>query len=187
MAGADSTGKNGAGMSERTSGPPTSIDAPSRGLRIGEVAERVGASTRTLRYYEELGLLEPSGYSQGGERRYGSDDVQRVLRIRELQSLMGFNLEEIGSILGAEDRVEELRSEYRRGVSDDRYEAMLVEAAALNARTLERVLSKLILLETFQTELEDKALRYQRSAADHGIDLDAALRRAAEGEQPDPD
>jgi DNA-binding transcriptional MerR regulator len=107
-----------------------------------------------------------------------------VLRIRELQSLMGFNLEEIGSILGAEDRVDELRSEYRQGVTDARYEAMLVEAAALNARTLEQVLSKVILLETFQAELEEKAARYRRSAAEHGIDLDAALRKAADADQP---
>ena len=78
--------------------------------------------------------------------------------------------------------MEELRSEFRQGVSDARYEAMLVEAAALNARTLEQVLSKVILLETFQAELEEKAARYQRSAAEHGIDLDAALRKAAGAE-----
>jgi DNA-binding transcriptional MerR regulator len=182
----------GAGMSERTermtaggvSASTASSRNAGRSLRIGEVADRVGTSTRTLRYYEELGLLAPSGYSQGGERRYGAEDVQRVLRIRELQSLMGFNLEEIGSILGAEDRVDELRSEYRQGVTDARYEAMLVEAAALNARTLEQVLSKVILLETFQAELEEKAARYRRSAAEHGIDLDTALRKAADADQP---
>ena len=168
------------GVSASTASSPNA----GRSLRIGEVADRVGTSTRTLRYYEELGLLAPSGYSQGGERRYGAEDVQRVLRIRELQSLMGFNLEEIGSILGAEDRVDELRSEYRQGVTDARYEAMLVEAAALNARTLEQVLSKVILLETFQAELEEKAARYRRSAAEHGIDLDAALRKAADADQP---
>ena len=54
-----------------------------RTLRIGQIAEQVGVSTRTLRYYEELGLLQPSSYSQGGSRRYGEHDRQRILRIRD--------------------------------------------------------------------------------------------------------
>jgi DNA-binding transcriptional MerR regulator len=63
--------------------------------RIGEVAEAAGVSTRTLRYYEELGLVSPSGHSPGGARRYSDADLARVLRIRELQHLVGFNLEAI--------------------------------------------------------------------------------------------
>ena len=74
------------------------------GIRIGEAAARADASVRTLRYYEEVGLLEPSSRSSGGERRYSTTDIERVLRIRELKSLMGFNLDEIKGILAARDR-----------------------------------------------------------------------------------
>ena len=85
--------------------------------RIGEVAAETDVSTRTLRYYEELGLLTPSGHSPGGARRYSDDDVARVRRIRELQELVGFNLEEIRTIVAAEDRLGELRQEFRAGRS----------------------------------------------------------------------
>src|SRR3954465_3204042 len=81
--------------------------------RIGEIAEAAGVSTRTLRYYEELGLLSPSGHSPGGARRYSDSDLARVLRIRELQDLVGFNLDEIKKIVAAEARLGELRAEIR--------------------------------------------------------------------------
>ena len=68
------------------------VNAEAR-YRIGEIADAAGVSTRTLRYYEELGLVSPSGHSPGGARRYSDADLARVLRIRELQDLVGFNLD----------------------------------------------------------------------------------------------
>src|SRR5581483_11375829 len=115
--------------------------------RIGEIAEELGVSTRTLRYYEELGLVRPSEYSKGGSRRYLDADRERILRIRELQAVMGFNLQEIREILHADDRLAELRSEYARGVSPKRHRDILVEAARLNARTQEQVLAKIGVLQ----------------------------------------
>ena len=75
-----------------------------RRLRIGEAAERAAVSVRTLRYYEELGLLTPSDYSPGGARRYAEEDVARLARIRELKDLLGFNLDEVRTVLTAELR-----------------------------------------------------------------------------------
>src|SRR5437660_6702189 len=69
------------------------------GMRIGEVAAQLGVSPRTLRYYEELGLLRPSSKTAGGARRYSEAEVERLLRIRDLQELLGFNLEEIRVVL----------------------------------------------------------------------------------------
>ena len=51
--------------------------------RIGEVAKQTGVTTRTLRYWEELGLLQPASRTDGGERLYGAGDVRRVTRIEE--------------------------------------------------------------------------------------------------------
>jgi DNA-binding transcriptional MerR regulator len=147
--------------------------------RIGEIAEDLGLSTRTLRYYEELGLLTPSDYSKGGSRRYVEADRQRILRIRELQAIMGFNLEEIREILHADDRLVELSTEYRKGVTPKRQRAILVEAARLNARTQEQVVAKMAILQAFQDELEAKVERYQEVAKDLGVDLAAELRAAA--------
>lgn len=139
--------------------------------RIGEIAEQLGVSTRTLRYYEELDLVTPSSYSSGGSRRYDETDRQRILRIRELQAIMGFNLDEIREILHADDRLAELGTEYRKGVTPKRQRAILIEANRLNARTQEQVLSKVAILEAFQHELEAKADRYRELASELGIDL----------------
>jgi MerR family transcriptional regulator, repressor of the yfmOP operon len=143
------------------------------GYRIGEVAEQLGVSTRTLRYYEELGLLTPSSYSKGGSRRYDEADRQRLLHIRELQAIMGFNLEEIREILHAHDRLAELSTEYRKGVTPKRHRAIVIEAARLNARTQEQVLAKIAILQAFQAELEAKAASYQEVAVELGVDLPA--------------
>jgi DNA-binding transcriptional MerR regulator len=70
--------------------------------RSGEVATRAGVTTRTVRYYQEFGLLIPSGRSPGGTRRYSEADVARLLRILELRNVMGLGLERIRVILQAE-------------------------------------------------------------------------------------
>jgi MerR family transcriptional regulator, repressor of the yfmOP operon len=136
---------------------------------IGKVAEEVGVTTRTLRYYEEFGLVTPSSRSAGGSRRYTEADVARVLRIRELQAVMGFNLEEIRELLHAGDRMEMLRAEYRAGTSVDRTKEIVTEAARLNARTQEQVLAKIGLLQAYLAELQTDAEKYENFAQEHGM------------------
>ena len=63
-------------------------------MHIGAVATRTGLSLRTLRHYDDIGLLRPSGRSEGGFRLYTEDDVDRVLVIRRMKPL-GFTLEEM--------------------------------------------------------------------------------------------
>jgi DNA-binding transcriptional MerR regulator len=70
--------------------------------QIGEVAEQVGLSLRTIRHYEELGLAPPSGRSAGGFRLYTSDDIERLRLVKELKPL-GFSLEETRSLLESLD------------------------------------------------------------------------------------
>jgi DNA-binding transcriptional MerR regulator len=72
--------------------------------QIGEVAERVGLSLRTVRYYEESGLLTPTGRTAGGFRLYDDDVVDRLLVIRKMKSL-GFTLEEMRSLLSVRDEL----------------------------------------------------------------------------------
>ena len=69
-------------------------------LRIGDLAAKTQKTVRTLRYYEEMGLLQPSSHTGGGFRLYRAEDVNRVLLIDRLQDL-GFRLEKIGEILQA--------------------------------------------------------------------------------------
>ena len=74
-------------------------------LKIGDFAKLAGTNLRTLRYYEELGLLQPAKRSQGGFRYYRPTDVNRLDLIRQLQDL-GMQLEDIRGLLT--DREEEL-------------------------------------------------------------------------------
>ena len=67
-------------------------------MQIGEVAEQVGLSLRTVRYYEEIGLVIPSGRSPGGFRQYDESDVRRLMIARDLKPL-GFSLDEIREIV----------------------------------------------------------------------------------------
>ncbi len=133
-------------------------------FRIGEVAERAGVSCRTLRYYEELGLLAPAEYSTGGARRYAEQDVARLLRIRELQELLGFDLGEIKVVLGAEDQRAGLRSEYLGGADVGRRREILAEAVEINERLRALVAAKQRRLEEMTRDLDDNAERYATRA-----------------------
>jgi len=147
--------------------PPAEPDATPR-LRIGEAAELAGTSTRTLRYYQELGLLTPSGTTAGGARRYSDADVARLHRIRHLRDLVGFNLTEIGVVLGAEDRLAEIRREWWAGLTPDRQRQLLHEATTINADLQDAVRVKMAGLHEFLAGLEERADTIRRRLAEVG-------------------
>ncbi|MFJ1747805.1 MerR family transcriptional regulator [Streptomyces sp. NPDC088116] len=74
-------------------------------MRIGEVAARTELSLRTIRHYEETGLVTPSARSQGGFRLYTDSDVARLMVIRRMKPL-GFSLDEMRALLAATDRLD---------------------------------------------------------------------------------
>lgn len=73
-------------------------------IQIGEVAERTGLSLRTIRYYEEVGLVVPSARSAGGFRLYAEADIARLMLVRRMKPL-GFTLEEMRQLLETLDAV----------------------------------------------------------------------------------
>ncbi len=128
--------------------------------RIGDLAREAGVSPRTLRYYEELGLLVPSGHTDGGERRYSAADKRYLNRIIECKELLGMNLEEIKDVVATMTRLEQLRELYRAEpdmgndqVNSKRIE-ILEEALAERQRLLSRLDEKLARL----TGLRDQVL-----------------------------
>jgi DNA-binding transcriptional MerR regulator len=135
------------------------IGAAQAHLRIGEAAELAGVSCRTLRYYQEIGLLSPAGTSPGGARRYSDVDIARVQRIRHLQELLGFNLTEIRTVLATEDRFESIRQEYAESDDADRHAQLLLEALTLSEELQAHVRAKLGRLSDFLTGLEEGADR----------------------------
>src|SRR5207244_5475330 len=80
---------------------------------IEQVATRTGFTKRTLRYYEEVGLLLPTGRTEGNYRRYSEADVERLERIKNLRDLLGFSLADIREILEVEDERGQIKVAYR--------------------------------------------------------------------------
>ena len=80
---------------------------------IEQVAARTGLTKRTLRYYEEVGLLPPTDRTEGNYRRYSEIDVQHLQRVKELRDLLGFSLSEIRDILDAEDERGQIKEAFR--------------------------------------------------------------------------
>lgn len=135
-------------------------------LRIGEVAKRTGLTTRTLRYWEELGLIRPSAYRGKGERLYSPTDMARVTRIRDLQELLGFSLAEVRVVLDTEDIdvLDRVRSEYRSGgVSPRRRRQLLDDAIEANDKLLARLETTLSRIGAFRDERAAKALQLREA------------------------
>ena len=69
-------------------------------MRIGDLSKKTGKTVRTLRFYEEKGLLEPADHTEGGFRLYKAEEAKRILLIERLQEL-GFSLDKVRELLGA--------------------------------------------------------------------------------------
>ena len=132
-------------------------------LRIGEVAERVGVTTRTIRYYEERGLLgRESQREKGAHRLYGEGDVVRLQELIRLRDLLGLSLEELVELVEAEEARAALRGQWAESATDEE-RAQIVEAAIpLVERQLELLTSRQETLAAFADELKDKLARLRR-------------------------
>lgn len=126
-------------------------------LRIGEVAERVGVTPRTIRYYEEIGLL-PSAQDrvQGKHRCYTDADVERVREIMRLRDLLGLTLEEVSALLEAEDARAQLRREIQQTEEPVEIKRILEQALGHIANQLELVRHRRRELEQLEAELVAK-------------------------------
>jgi MerR family transcriptional regulator, repressor of the yfmOP operon len=135
-------------------------------FRIGEVAERVGVTPRTIRYYEELGLLGTmDARAKGAHRLYAEADIARLEELIRLRNLLGLTLEEIVAVVEAEEARAALRNQWAESASDAE-RARIVEAAIpLVERQLELVNARRATLSEFADELSEKlrSLKKRRS------------------------
>jgi DNA-binding transcriptional MerR regulator len=135
-------------------------------FRIGEVAERVGVTTRTIRYYEELGLLGAGAErSKGAHRLYGESDVTRLQELVRLRDLLGLTLEEIVALAEAEEARAALRDRWFDDPTDAERRRIVEAAIPLVERQLGLVQARQRTLAEFAGELEAKLdLLRQRQA-----------------------
>jgi MerR family transcriptional regulator, repressor of the yfmOP operon len=144
-------------------------------LRIGEVAEQTGTTTRTIRYYEEIGLLpSPADRERGSHRLYDRADVQRLEELLRLKDLRGVSLEELRELVEAEDARAELRREWRSGVEDPvRRREILEQSMSHTARQLELIRRRRDQIARLEDELVAKRRRVRARLRE--------LERAPEG------
>ena len=122
----------------RTPTPPA--PTPARLLRINEVAAEIGLTTRTIRYYEEVGLLAPAARSDGDYRLYDASDLDRLRFIRDLRDDAGFSLAQIRQLLEDEAARERNRARLRATTDPVERRRYLHEAE-------ERILRQVALLD----------------------------------------
>jgi DNA-binding transcriptional MerR regulator len=131
-------------------------------LRIQEVAEEVGTTTRAIRYYEEVGLLEPAARSEGAYRLYDASDVERLRFIRGLRDDAGFSLAQIRQLLEDEAARERNRQQLRATDDPTERRALLADALERVERQIATLREKAERLATMIDEAEERR-RHLRS------------------------
>ena len=131
--------------------------APDRCYRIGKVAERLGVTTRTIRYYEELGLLGSGAErSKGAHRLYGEADIAHLQEVLRLRDLLGLSLESIVDLAQAEEARAALRDEWEHDPSDDDRMRIIETATPIIERQLALVCERQKTLAQFAKDLKER-------------------------------
>jgi MerR family transcriptional regulator, repressor of the yfmOP operon len=156
-------------------------DAQEQLLGIGAAAEKAGVSQRALRYYQQIGLLTPCGCTPGGLRRYSEEDLARVARIRQLQELLGLNLDEISLVLRGEDRLAEIRLAYHdEDTSRAERRALVRESLELQQGLRAAVEAKRQGIESFLTDLDSRIAKMRALLDDMAVSEAQSSARSRE-------
>jgi DNA-binding transcriptional MerR regulator len=141
-----------------------------RAMRIGEVAEQTGLTPRTIRYYEEIGLLGAGGSEsepreQGKHRCYTSADVERIAEIVRLRDLLGLSLDQLSQLVEAETARAEIRREIQ-GVDDpERKRELITEAHGHITTQLTLVRSRVTELCKLEQDLAERLVLCEQKLA----------------------
>ncbi len=139
-----------------------SDDAP---RRIGQVAKLLGISTRTVRYYEEVGLLGPQNTTDGGFRLYADADVERLTRIIHLKEVLNFTLDEVRYVMESDDELESLKEKGRADEDAGIRLEVIDSILALLDHQRDLALHQQIQLKTFLEDLGTKTAKAQEHRA----------------------
>jgi DNA-binding transcriptional MerR regulator len=148
----------------------TGSQAPAAGLRIGEVARMVGTTARTIRYYEEIGLLPAGGERAAGRHRlYAPEDVDRLREALRFKTLLGVSLEELKQLLEAEEARGALRDEWHHGnPGAQRRRVILDQLLGHVERQLELLAGRRAEIARLERELGAKREKIRARIADEG-------------------
>lgn len=154
-----------------------STETGERAYRIGEVAALVGLTTRTIRYWEELGLLPlDAGRAKGKHRCYTGADIDRLRELARFRDLLGLSLEELVALVEAEQARAALRDVWADTATDAERARIVDTALELVQRQLALVEGRMTTLSEFAGELQAKldALHERRGSPSPQRSVDAA-------------
>jgi DNA-binding transcriptional MerR regulator len=151
-----------------TSATPANASEPAALLRIQDVAADTGLTTRAIRYYEEIGLLEPAARSDGAYRLFDASDLERLHFIRSLRDDAGFSLAQIGQLLEDEAARERNRQRFRTTGDQAERRALIGDASKRVDRQIATLEAKRARLDAM---IEDARAR-RRHLDEHLANLD---------------
>lgn len=96
-------------------------------FKIDQVALQSGLTKRTIRYYEEIGILPPPQRSQGGIRYYTQDDIELLQKIKNTKEALGLSLEELQNIISISDTIEAQKAGYKKSTERTEQKKLLIE------------------------------------------------------------
>lgn len=134
-----------------------------RTYSIEQVAAQTGLTKRTLRYYEEVELLPPTGRTEGNYRRYSDEDIQRLEHIKKLRDLLGFSLADIRAMLEVDDERGLLKEANRRETDVAAKIARIDRGDELIRRQLQLIEQKIAGLEEMRASLQANIERHART------------------------
>jgi DNA-binding transcriptional MerR regulator len=148
-----------------TTEPPA---ASGRLLRIQEAAAEVGLTPRSVRYYEELGLLRPAARSDGDYRLYDESDLERLRFIKGLRDDAGFSLAEVAQLLEDEEARERGHAAFHATTDPEERKRLLCERVAIFERQIETLERKIGRLQAMVDETEAKKARTMAKVVEIG-------------------
>jgi MerR family transcriptional regulator, repressor of the yfmOP operon len=132
------------------------------GFRIGTVAAEAGTTTRTIRYYEEIGLLSAGdGRPKGGHRLYTREDVERVREIIRLRDVLGLSLDQLNQLFTLESERQQLKEEWAAASDSAEQRRILLAASACADAQLALVEERKTQLAILEREICDRRARIQ--------------------------
>ncbi len=154
-------------------------------LQINEVAAETGLTTRAIRYYEEIGLLEPAARSEGDYRLYDASDLERLRFIRSLRDDAGFSLAQINQLLEDDAARERNRARLRETGDPTERRALLIDARDRVDRQIEILEAKAARLASMIEEARERRAHLDGHLAD--VDRDARASTTSSSPKPKGD
>ena len=167
--------------------PPASGTPGPGNQRIGDVARSLGTTPRTIRYYEEIGLLQGAERASGAHRLYSQGEVERLGEVIRLKELLGLSLDELKTVLAAEEARAEVRAQLRReDVEPQRRRELLAEGLGHLDRQLELVRRRASEITRLQDELSETRKRVRRRIRELDTRAIGAFAPPEQGAETEP-